>query len=86
MPCIPLIEKRRDGRKYRIGFLCTSNVYHFPHGGSWYWLEWHSYLGPIAVRNDTWEPRIRVQAGWWDAAQAFAELTAEERKQFLHEE
>lgn len=76
MPCLPILEKRRDGKLIRTGTLCLGGpVYDF----EGFLFEVHSYLGPIPLRRTDGLARARTPRGFWAAWDRFEELPVKEQ-------
>lgn len=63
--------------------VCCPNIYKFPHKGKEFFFEWHSFIGPTAVRKGNFEPRATIPTGFWDAVTEFGYLSEEKRKQYM---
>ncbi len=68
MPCVPLIETSRDGkRRHRVGFLCVGNdPVAVKHRGRTYLFEWTAASGWMAVNKNGSERLSRVPNVVWD--------------------
>jgi hypothetical protein len=60
------------------GWLCLKNIYRY----KGFLFEWHSYLGPCALRED-FKPRQRVKKGFWDICAEFSQLSDDGKKDYL---
>ena len=83
MPCIPLSEKRKDGKHKRVGFVCGFEPVYLFRG---YLFEVHSYFGPIPVKKHTHDPRVTIPAGFWDAWEAFDKLDKKDQAAYCVDE
>ncbi len=63
--------------------LCCPNIYKFPHNGTDYYFEWPKTGCPIPVRKRDLEIRKTIPPGFWDAVAVFADLTDENKQQYL---
>lgn len=61
MPCYPLIETTKSGRKRRIGFYCEAEEpVLVRHNGRKYWFTWTGGCGWIHTTKDGDERSTRV--------------------------
>lgn len=77
MTCRTLTD--RKGKAFAV--VCFANVFEFPYNGKAYLIEWHPWCGAVPLRKDG-DPRVRIPADFWEAVEAFADLSHAERDQY----
>jgi len=62
--------------------MCYANIFRMEHEGRSYLFEWHNYLGPCELRKADFNPKKRIQTGFYDAMNIFGKMSKKQREKF----
>ena len=66
MPCLPLVDRHKNGKLRRIGILCVGNEpIEIKHKGKVYLFEWSAGCGWMACNKDGSQRLSRVPNAVW---------------------